>query len=101
MQEVIRVTKGIGSSPKLWAWSVGSDTMVGEFDLSDEPGWYDAEANGINGMSGIVWKRGGHPAEVLPRKLYRSIDEWIVDVKAEYPDAVISDCTRWHASSWG
>ena len=51
----IRISQGVGSNPKLWA---RTDRMVGEFDVSDEPGSYDADANGISGMSGIVWKRG-------------------------------------------
>ena len=84
----IRISQGVGSNPKLWARSDKPDTMVGEFDLSDEAGWYDADANGISGMSGIVWK-AGRVAEVYPRKLYANVDEWAADVAAEYPDAVI------------
>jgi hypothetical protein len=91
MQKVIRVTAGIGSNPKLWAilQSGKQSGQVGEFDLSDEPGRYDAESDGINGMSGIIWRNGSHPSDVLPRKLYHSINEWIADVSAEYPDATI------------
>jgi hypothetical protein len=82
----IRVSRGVGSNPKLWA--VAADRQVGEFDLSDEPGRYDAEVNGISGKSGIIWKRG-RIAEVYPRKLYDSVDEWVDDLRAEYPDATI------------
>lgn len=81
----IRISQGVGSSPKLWA---RTDRMVGEFDVSDEPGSYDADANGISGMSGIVWKRGCI-AETYPRKLYGSVDEWVADIRAEYPDAEV------------
>ena len=84
----IRVSRGCGSSPKMWAVSSGSrGSQVGEFDLG-EPGRYDAEANAISGMSGIVWKRGC-VAETFPRKLYGSVDEWVADIRAEYPDAEI------------
>lgn len=82
----IRISQGVGSSPKLWA---RTDRMVGEFDISDEPGWYDAEANGISGMTGIIWRNGGHPADVMPRRLYASVEEWMADIQREYPDAVI------------
>jgi hypothetical protein len=81
----IRISRGVGSNPKLWA--VGGNTQVGEFDISDEPGWEDADAMG--GMTGIIWRNGGHPAEVLPRKLYADVEEWVSDIRAEYPDAVI------------
>ncbi len=84
----IRISQGVGSNPKLWAVK-DRKNQVGEFDLSDEPGSFDPEAKGINGMSGIIWKRGGHPAEVLPRKLYASVDEWVSDLRAEYPGATI------------
>jgi hypothetical protein len=84
----IRISAGVGSSPKLWAVLGGkAGSQVGEFDLG-EPGRYDAEANGISGMSGIVWKRG-RIAETHPRKLYGSVDEWVADVAAEYPGAEI------------
>ena len=94
MQEMmIRISQGVGSNPKLWAVSSGKNaTQVGEFDLSDAPGWYsldeDGAVTGINGMSGIVWKHG-MIAETYPRKLYRSVDEWAADIAAEYPDAEI------------
>ena len=80
----IRISQGVGSNPKLWA--VGADSQVGEFDLSDEPGW--ETATGIGGMSGIVWK-AGRIAETYPRKLYGSVDEWVADIRAEYPDAEV------------
>jgi hypothetical protein len=83
MEMTIRVSRGVGSNPKLWAVST---SQVGEFDLSDLPGHY--VANGISGMSGIVWKRGCI-AETYPRKLYSSVDEWVDDLRAEYPGAKI------------
>ena len=86
----IRISRATGSSPKLWAVlrSGKLRTQVGEFDLADKPGSYDAEANGINGMSGIVWKCG-RVAETYPRKLYASAEEWIADIVREYPDAEV------------
>ena len=86
----IRISRGVGSSPKLWAVlrSGKLRTQVGEFDLADKPGWIDEEANGIDGMSGLVWKCG-HIAEAYPRKLYASVEEWIADLAREYPDAEV------------
>jgi hypothetical protein len=77
----IRVSRGVGSNPKLWATAA---SQVGEFDLSDAAGSYDAESNGVSGMSGIVWMRG-RIAETHSRKLYASVDEWVDDIRAEYP----------------
>lgn len=84
---VIRITAGIGSNPKAWAVLDKRD-MVGEFDLSDEPGWIDEEANGWNGMTGIIWLPG-RVAETTERKCYASIEEWAADIAAMYPDAGI------------
>jgi hypothetical protein len=68
-------------------WAVATPgSQVGEFDVSDEPGWIDGD--GMGGMSGIVWVRG-KIAETYPRKLYANVEEWVVDVAAEYPDAEI------------
>ena len=82
----IRVSKGVGSNPKLWACTDGPGaTQVGEFDLSDEPGWIDGD--GMGGMTGMVWPAdGGLPTD---RLLYQSVDEWVADVAAMYPAAVI------------
>ena len=101
----IRISQGVGSNPKLWA-VLNSRDQVGEFDISNEPGWYgytdddgrkvietEATATGINGMSGIIWAPEGFgdrtQSGVLPRKLYGSVDDWVADVAAEYPDAEI------------
>ena len=91
MTTEIRVTRGVGSSPKLWAviyvrepGRKRYDSQVGEFDVSDEPGWMDETAMG--GMTGIVWKRG-RIAETYPRRTYASPEEWIADLMAEYPEA--------------
>lgn len=88
----IRISRGVGSNPKLWAVAGGKrGTQVGEFDVSDVPGWRTAD--GMGGMSGIVWAAEGAGARtssgVLPRKLYASVDEWVADVAAEYPGATI------------
>ena len=88
MATVIRVTKGYGSNPKAWAVirEPGRHTQVGEFDLSEEPGWYDPVGNGINGMSGIIWNPDG---TISDRLLYNSLDEWVSDISAVYPGAEI------------
>ena len=88
----IRISQGVGSSPKLWACSNGRNgTQLGEFDVSDEPGWADETAMG--GMTGIIWAPEGvgdrTPSGVLPRELYTSVDEWVADIAKEYPDAEI------------
>jgi hypothetical protein len=88
----IRISRGVGSSPKMWACTLGRDsTQVGEFDTSDSPGWRDGTAMG--GMSGIVWAPEGvgvrTSSGVLPRKLYSSVDQWVADIAAEYPQAAI------------
>lgn len=88
----IRISQGVGSNPKLWAvLRDGKRTdMAGEFDLSDEPGRIDAY--GIYGMSGIIWKDSGDNntgGDVLPRRLYRSVNEWVSDIRTEYPAAEI------------
>ena len=82
--KTVRISQGVGSNPKLWA--VGGNRQIGEFDLSDEPGSYDADADGINGMSGIVWRPDG---SVKPRELYASVEAWVADIQREYPNAVI------------
>ena len=79
---MIRISRGSGSSPKLWAVLGGkSGSQVGEFDVSSEPGWATATATG--GMTGIVWRRGCL-AETYPRKCYASPEEWVADLRAEY-----------------
>jgi hypothetical protein len=39
-------------------------------------------------MTGIVWLRG-RIAEISARRPYRSVDEWVADIAAEYPGARI------------
>jgi hypothetical protein len=81
----IRISLGVGSNVKLWAVA-DRRTQIGEFDVSDVPGWRTETA--IGGMTGIVWKRG-RIAETYPRKCYASPEEWVADLRAEYPDAAI------------
>ena len=57
----IRISQGVGSNPKLWA--VGGNRHIGEFDISDEPGTYNAEANGAPTLriSDLAWDSDGWP----------------------------------------
>jgi hypothetical protein len=82
----IRVSRGVGSSPKMWAVA-DRRTQVGEFDVSADAG--RIEGDSMTGMSGIVWKRGSAPCDVYPRKLYASVEEWVDDLRHEYPGAEI------------
>lgn len=80
----IRISKGVGSSPKMWACSSGAGapsggSQVGEFDLPTAT---------TPVPTGIVWVNG-EIAVTRDRREYRDVDEWVADIAAEYPGAYI------------